>query len=268
MPSPRPPAVLPAEGFNEIASCRHGPMLFNKNDQYVGASLRKYGEFSPDESQMFRQIVRPGMTVVEAGANIGAHTIELSRLVEPGGAVVAIEPQRLVFQTLCANVALNSRPNVLALQIAVGAEDGTILVPVLPPGQFGNFGGVSLTNVQQGESVSLRRLDTIGLAHCHVIKLDVEGMEVEALRGAEALIARHRPTIYAENDREERTMEMLSLLWSWNYKVFVHTPPLYSPANFAGDPENLWPGIVSLNILCLPAERAVVVKGLEELTPE
>ena len=63
-------------------------------------------------------------------------------------------------------------------------------------------------------------------------------------------------------------MEMLSLLWSWNYKVFVHTPPLYSPTNFAGDPENLWPGIVSLNILCLPAERAVVVKGLEELTPE
>jgi len=241
-------------------------MLFNRNDMYVGASLRKYGEFSPEETELFRQIVRPGMTVVEAGANIGAHTIELSRMVEPHGMVVAIEPQRLVFQVLCANLALNSRANVFAHSCAVGAENGSILVPVLPPDQVSNFGGVSLRNAQQGELVPLRRLDDMGLAHCHVLKIDVEGMEVEVLRGAAGLIEEHRPAIYAENDRKERSEELLELLRALNYRIFAHKPRLYSPVNFAGDAEDLFPGIVSMNLLCLPAERRMTIQGMPEVT--
>jgi hypothetical protein len=46
--------ILPADSFNQIAQCRHGPMLLNRNDQFVGASLRKYGEFSPGESEVFQ----------------------------------------------------------------------------------------------------------------------------------------------------------------------------------------------------------------------
>ncbi|HZK98573.1 MAG TPA: FkbM family methyltransferase [Caulobacteraceae bacterium] len=116
----RPPPTLPADGFNALAACRRGPMLYNRNDQYVGASLARYGEFSRGESDLFGQIVRPGATVVEGGANIGVHTVEFSQRVGPGGSVWAFEPQRIVFQTLCANLALNSCVNVRAFQAGLG----------------------------------------------------------------------------------------------------------------------------------------------------
>ena len=68
----RSPPAQNTDSFTELTTCRHGPMLINRNDTVVGACLRKYGEFSPGEAGMFRQIVAPGMTVFEIGANIGA----------------------------------------------------------------------------------------------------------------------------------------------------------------------------------------------------
>ena len=262
----RPPPGLPADGFNEIAMCRVGPLLFNRHDQFVGASLRKYGEFSPGEAALFRQLVTPGATVLEVGANIGAHTAELSRLAGTRGSVVAFEPQRVVFQTLCANLALNSCANVQAFPFAIGAESGEIAVPFLPPDQLANFGGLSLTGATVGDRVPLRTLDEFQFPACHVIKLDVEGMEVEALRGGARLIAAHRPILYAENDRQDRSEELLGLLRTWNYRLYLHAPPLFSPDNYAGDTENIFGNLISINVLCIPAERDVKMQGFHELT--
>jgi FkbM family methyltransferase len=258
--------ILPPGCFNEIAICRHGPMLYNRHDQYVGASLRKYGEFSPGESEVFRALLAPGMTVVEVGANVGAHTVELSRLVGPGGAVHAFEPQRIVFQTLCANLALNGCANVFAHHAAVGAVPGEIAVPFLPPDQPANFGGLSLLGSTWGESVPLRTLDTLGLAACHMVKLDLEGMEIEALQGGAGLVRRFRPTLYVENDRQERAGALIELLLSWRYRLYWHNPPLFTPNNFAGDAENIFGTLVSINMLAIPAERNITVQGLPEVT--
>src|SRR6185312_4051355 len=84
----------------------HGPMLALRGDQYVTRSLELYGEFSGLEARLFEQIVKPGVSVVEAGANIGAHTVHLARLCAPAP-LYAFEPQQRVFQILCANLALN-----------------------------------------------------------------------------------------------------------------------------------------------------------------
>ncbi len=121
--------ALDAGGFNEMAMCRTGPMIYNKNDVYVGGSLGKYGEFSVAEQMIFRQLIREGMLVAEIGANIGAHTIDLARMVGSTGELHVFEPQRIVFQTLCANLAINQCANVFAYQSAVGATIGTIHVP-------------------------------------------------------------------------------------------------------------------------------------------
>ena len=59
---------------------RYGKIMYNQLDQYVGKSLRLYGEFSQGEADVFDQIVKPGHIVVEAGANIGSHTIHLAQL--------------------------------------------------------------------------------------------------------------------------------------------------------------------------------------------
>jgi len=258
--------ILPADSFNQLALCRDGPMLFNRHDQYVGASLLKYGEFSRGETEAFRQMLKPGMTVVEVGANVGAHTVGLSRLVGPTGVVHAFEPQRIVFQTLCANLALNACANVFAHQAAVGAAEGAIMVPFLPPDRPTNFGGLSLQGAAAGEKVPLRTLDGLGLTACHFLKLDMEGMEIDGLRGAAETVRRLRPHIYVENDRPAQAGALIALLLSWRYRLYWHKPRLFAPDNFAGDAENIFGNIASFNMLCIPAERGIVVQGLQEIT--
>jgi FkbM family methyltransferase len=241
-------------------------MLINRNDMYVGASLRKYGEFSSGEAEIFRQIVQPGMVVVEVGANIGAHTVELSRFVGSNGLVFAFEPQRLMFQILCANLALNSCTNVHAFSMAVGDRPGQIMVPALPPDRISNFGGLSLVNRDFGDSVPLVTLDSYDLKKLAVLKVDVEGMEANVLRGAAATIRRLRPIIYVENDRQERSAELISTLLEMEYRLYWHLPSMYNTNNFAGDPENIFPGLVSINMLCVPQEMNVVLNGFREVS--
>lgn len=242
------------QGFNELAQCRSGLMLFNRNDIYIGASLRKYGEFSIGENAVFRILVQPAMTVLDIGANIGVHTVDLSRMVGPAGIVHAFEPQRLMYQVLCANIALNSCANVFTHQAAVGSECGALLVPFINPDAADNYGGLPLLGATQGETVPLITIDSLNLSACHVMKLDVEGMETEALRGAQATIGRCRPLMYLENDRADRSVELIGLLQSFNYRLYWHLPPLYGPNNFRADQENIFGGTISVNMLGIPAE--------------
>jgi FkbM family methyltransferase len=256
-PAPPPSVAIPdAGGFNEIALCRSGPMLFNRNDIHIGASLRKYGEFSNRETALFELLVRPGMTILDIGANIGVHTVDLSRLAGPAGVVHAFEPHRLIFQALCANMALNSRPNVFTHNVAVGATTGTLLMPAPNPSDYENYGGVSPGSAQRGDMVAMITIDDLDLNACHIIKLDVAGMETEALHGAAATAQRCRPILYVENSREPHSAELIALIQSLGYRLYRHLPPLYSAGNFRDDPENIFGDTVSVNMLCIPAEAA------------
>ena len=66
-----------------VKACRYGVMMYLPNDQYIGKSLDLYGEFSEDEIAIFRQIVRPGATVIDVGANIGCHTVFSHNVLAP-----------------------------------------------------------------------------------------------------------------------------------------------------------------------------------------
>lgn len=258
---------LPAGGFNELAICREGVMLYNRFDSFVGASLRKYGEWSAPEIDLFRQIVPANSVVVEVGANIGAHTVALSRMVGPGGGVLAFEPQRLLFQTLCANLALNSCTNVAARHEAVASIPGDMRVPVLPPDMPNNFGALQLGNPwPHGEPVKVVTIDSMQLAACRLIKLDIEGMELEALRGAAETIRRHRPALYVENELDDKSRALITLLLSYGYRLYWHAPLMYRPDNFAGEKENIFGRIASHNMLCVPRESGSEISGLQEIT--
>lgn len=248
-------------GFNEMQLCRDGPMIYNKNDQYVGRSLQVYGEFSIGEADLFRQLVRRGSVVVEVGANIGAHTVLLSRLAGPEGAVLAFEPQRVVFQTLCANLALNQCLNVFTHQAGVGAASGSITAPPVDPNSVNNFGGISMQVTGPGEVVPLVTLDGLNLRRCDFLKADVEGMEFDVLLGGEQLIRTLRPLMFIENDREDKSEELLEFIASLDYVAYWHFARLYNPDNFAGEPENIFGNVASINVLCVPREANARIEG-------
>lgn len=112
-----------------LAETRHGVLLYNPNDIYVGRSIERYGEFSQLESEFFAQLCKPGDMVFDVGANIGAHTVALAQHVGDAGFVYAFEPQRVVFQMLCANVALNGLTNVETIAAVVGRSAGEERLP-------------------------------------------------------------------------------------------------------------------------------------------
>lgn len=257
------PTMIPT---TVLKQCRHGNMLFLSSDQYIGRSLDLYGEFSELEGALFEQLLMPGDVVVEAGANIGAHTVHLSKLVGMYGKLYAFEPQRIIFQMLCANIALNNLPNVYVHQVGLGHTPGSLHVPSLNYGGNGNFGGISLTEKCIGEKVQVHTLDELGLTSLKLFKIDVEGMERDVLEGAKQTISRQRPFIYVENDRKDKSAALIQYLDSLGYEMYWHMPPLYNPENYAGNHKNVFPGIVSINLLCLPQELSYSMHGFRKVS--
>ena len=258
---------------------RYGKIMYNQLDQYVGKSLRLYGEYSQGEASLFDQLVKPGHIVVEAGANIGSHTIHLAQLAGDMGQVWAFEPQRLVFQLLAGNIALNSLTNVHCLQNCLGDVDGqTINVPVLDVNAVNNWGGLELGNYTEGEPVEVITIDSLDLPGCNFFKIDVEGMELQVLRGAEGTIRKYRPVLYTEADREDKNAVLFDYLRALDYRLYWHEPPLYNPDNYFHNPENVFDQetiledgrkhiikIVSSNALCLPKESPFELNGFAEI---
>lgn len=255
-------------GFARIRECRHGRLLFNPHDVYVGRSLDLYGEYSEAEASFLRFLVRPGDIVVEAGSNIGSLTVVLARAAGPEGWVVAFEPQRITFQMLCANAMLGGLSNIDARPSAAGARPGTITVPQLDPTRPNNFGGLSLRTQapMDGLTVAVETIDSLDLPRCRLIKADVEGMEADVLDGARDTIARHRPMLYLENDRRDRSPELIRHVRAFGYRLWWHTPVYFNPGNFRGVAENVFPGEGAFNMFCAPRELAITINAPEILT--
>jgi FkbM family methyltransferase len=247
-----------------LKRCRHGLMLYLKRDMYVGRSLDLYGEFSEIESELLLRYAPLGGVVVDAGANIGAHTLALARAVGPGGVAIAAEPQRVVFQMLCANLALNEVRNVHAIHCALGAATGRTTIPLPDYQRESNFGGISAGS-ERGEFVRVLSVDGLALPRLDLLKIDVEGWEADVIRGADAAIARHRPVLYVEADRKDKTPALIELLRSKGYALYLHLPPLFNPGNFFANAENAFAGVVSANLLGIPRDRPRPVEALREI---
>jgi FkbM family methyltransferase len=267
------PDRLVESGHMAVKQCRHGTMMYNVNDAFIGRSLDLYGEWCEDEAFVLGQILNPGDLVVDVGANIGTHTVFFAKRVGDKGVVVAFEPQRLAYQTLCGNVALNGLTNVTCFMTAVGAERGTVTVPTLDPREVQNFGAVKASGDSGpqtgGDLVALVPIDELRLQRCALIKVDVEGMETKVVAGAKDTIARCRPALFLENDTVERSRDVLEAVDAIGYKAFWQIAGYFSPKNFFGNRENVFARFQpQANVLCVPKECPFVgltaVEGVDD----
>jgi FkbM family methyltransferase len=165
------------------------------------------GAFEPETVRAYGQIVRPGMTVLDIGANVGAHTLHLARLVGDAGRVVAFEPTDWAFAKLQANLALNPEiaRRVTPIQAflvdrddrEVAAEvpaswplDGRDVHPKLR-GRAMTVAGATATTLDAW--LAQAKVEQVGF-----VKMDVDGHECSVLAGAAEMLARDRPTILLE----------------------------------------------------------------------
>lgn len=221
-------------------------MVFD-NDRYLGKSLIELGEFAEAQAELFDSIVKPESVVVEVGANIGAHTVVLAKKAK---AVFAFEPQRMVYNVLCGNLALNGITNVETYRVAGGDVRGRVGIPALDfNAEDNNFGAFYMGS--EGDKVDYVDVLPINVP-CDFMKVDVEGWEAKVLRGSAKMIRDKKPVLYVENDRTENSDELIALVNELGYRAYWHSTPLYREDNHNGAREDPFAGIVSLDMLCLP----------------
>lgn len=232
---------------------RHGTFRVDARDRWVGRSLLAYGEYAEAELALLRRALPAGGTVVVAGAHLGALAVPLA---QSAGRLLAFEPRAALAALLAENFAGNDLFNAIAYGAALGAEAGELIVPALPDTQLYNSGGVALTAIGAGDTVAVHRLDDLTLSRLDLLTADVEGMELDVLRGSEATLSRHRPILYLEADRPERTPALLDWLAARGWTAFWHAPPLFNPRNHAGRRDDVLRNngrpVLSFNLLCLP----------------
>jgi FkbM family methyltransferase len=268
--SPSGNKVEPLTGFNKLVRGRHGLYIANENDMFIGRALIHYGEYGELEWKLLQRFCEPGAVVVEVGANIGSHTVSLGKAVGASGKVVAVEPQPVIFQALCANLALNGLTNVDAVNCGCGNRRQTLHLPRVDYATEGNFGGIELQGhaaTPTSVPVEIRKLDDL-IAPCkmvNLLKVDVEGMESEVIEGGSKAIKNFRPVIYVENDRQQKSRVLIDLIRGMGYRLWWHVPLLYNPDNYFANSENLYPHVGSFNMLCIHGTIAANFEGLEEV---
>lgn len=184
------------------------------------------GTYEPDLMRTLRQVLGPGMTVYDVGANIGYLTVAMGRLVGPEGRVHAFEPLPANFERLVDAVALNQMGDrVQAVQAAVGASSGTGRFLVHQSGGMGKLDGSAGRQTAYQGDMGVRVLsldDYAGQSEGSApawIKIDVEGGELGVLQGAESLMSKDRPGLLLELHGPEAAAGVWPLLTDAGYVI-------------------------------------------------
>jgi FkbM family methyltransferase len=229
-------------------------LLYPRNE--ISKSIFVTGRYEPNEFRLLSRILSAGMTFIDVGANMGLYTIFAAHRVQPTGRVISIEPSAREQELLLQNIGLNRFGNVAVLPAAVADRSGTVELLVAPfersgHNTLGRFGYD--TKLDHSETVRTITLDSLldseGLDRVDVIKIDIEGGELSALRGAAQMLSAHHPALLLElSDRalvhqHATSGEILSYLASCGYQTYVFDRgsglpvPLQPRAHF--DSENI-----------------------------
>ena len=210
-------------------------------DEYLGQAFIRTGGYGWIEYEAWKPFLKPDSVVLDIGANFGSHTFHFATTCYDG-MVYAFEPQKQLFFMLCGSIALQNRKNIQPYLLAVSDHTGEIEVPQFDYRARNNFGGVGLQDGHRGEIVELTTIDSYNITKVDFMKIDVEGMEIDVLKGAVSTIKRCLPVISVEADRPAKTAEVREFLESLGYDVYWHCPPL----------GEIWPGVCSCNFLAVP----------------
>jgi FkbM family methyltransferase len=240
-----------------LRTCRYGVMAYLVQDITIGRALEMYGEFAESENQLMTALLQPGDVALDVGANVGTVALPLARKVGPTGFVYLFEPQPLIFQALCTTLTLNGITHAKVHRTAVGSQTGEVFMPHVSPTQALNYGAIKVAGSNQGESTPLITIDSLRLARCNLIKIDVEGMDFEVLLGATETVARCRPHVYMEAKTGIATQQAIAWLQARNYACYWHFAMFFSPHNFRQVSENIFGNSGDINLLALPQELGV-----------
>jgi len=198
---------------------------------FVEVEIIRRGMFEPETVHAFAALLAPGMTVMDVGANIGQFTLVAANRVGTTGRVHSFEPTPELVAHILRNLELNGLENVAVNPIAVSDEAGRATLHLVEPD---NPGENSIVNPSPGArtlEVPTVTLDGYIAEHevgrVDVIKIDIEGAEIPALRGAPGLLSGDEsPVLVLEFHPKTLAYsghspdDMLGLLASYGYAFY------------------------------------------------
>ena len=256
-PPPRPASLVPPyDGQRPFELKIKGlpgiKLYLDPKDQVMTPTILVLGNWEATETELFRRIVKPGDTVVDAGANIGYYTVIASRLVGDQGKVYAFEPEPVNFAMLHKNVHLNGLTNVVLEQKALSNRKGTLKLYIAEQNK-----GDHRIYQPEGESrasvdVEAVRLDEYFQGYppgIDVLKTDTQGADGLILQGMSGLLQGRTdgPTIfmefwpYALKGMGTDAGDLLKWLQSSGYRFYDFHPaskdrlPRVDPANLLAE---------------------------------
>jgi FkbM family methyltransferase len=175
-------------------------MLVSSTDVGIGRELAFYRVHEPLVTNLLPGFVRQGDTVLDIGANIGYYTLLLSRLVGPNGCVIAVEPHPANAHLLRLNLRLNGINNVQVVSAAVSDGEGQA---TLFEAEGSNWHSLHPTDRTAGKTLLVTTLTVDTLARqtarpIALVRMDIEGWELNALRGGAQTLARDCPALIVE----------------------------------------------------------------------
>jgi len=196
----------------------------------LALSISHYGTYEELESKIMEEKIEMGNIVVDVGANIGLHTLNMARIVGNTGQVFAFEPDPSNFETLKKNVKINNYKNIILEQKAVGDKHGrTTLYQSDHPGKHRIFPQTEQAKSQvQVELTNLDNyFDSDMIDKINFIKIDVEGLEFSVLKGMKNILKNSKKIKILFEFMPENTMEvgftpieLLNYLTSNNFKLY------------------------------------------------
>ncbi len=244
---------------------KYGYFEYFNSDIFIGKSLKEYGEYSDIELNVMLNFIKPSDVVFDIGSNIGAFTIPFARRVGLSGKVYCFEPQESVFKLLENNVNMNNLKNIKIFRNGLGIKNQKIKFENFNYEEQGNFGGISLKKKNNKEVkinkkkkkqiVQVLKLDEfLNLDRCDFLKIDVESMELEVLKGGMSFLKKFNPIIWIEN-HDKFPNKLNKFLLKNHYNPYWVKSRLFNPNNFLRNTVNYFNQICTQNVLAFPKEK-------------
>lgn len=222
----------------------HNNFAYYKNDTIIGKSLEYYGEYTELEIQLLRNFIKNDYIIYDIGANIGYHTVAFANLAKH---VYAFEPNKKNYKLLQENT--RRFKNVTLYDLACSDTVSDMYVEDFDVNVPGNYGEMHMQNTGQTcKSVCIDDIDDIYSPD--LIKIDVEGHELQVLLGSMETITEYKPIIFYEAHGTDLD-KIYELLTNLDYKLYWFPCSNYNNNNYNKNTVNIFGNGGVLNILAV-----------------
>lgn len=238
-----------------ITNTRYGDMDIVSEHDLISRSLLEYGEWAQLEINSMLHFINPSDTVLDVGAYIGTHSRAFSERVGAQGRVVSFEACGKNACFLKRNAELAEIKNI---EVKVkGLSDREKNYYAHNDSELKNGGGNQLSDTVSGAPVEVVTIDSLGIKNVSFIKIDVEGMEYEVIRGGEETIKRDVPGIFVEVNSLKTALPVFYWAMRGSYRVFGVSERAYNPFNYKNCKDNFFDDASECGFLLLDPTREI-----------